>query len=130
VRCSPRVLQELLQVLATIFDPFRVLNSHVAVMLGLPMVAALILFASWIGQNESVLPAMMLKPPVSDRPREGHPQLVARGPVGEVYRGTELVLAVARRRAHPVGARSEDASQPFVGESLLVVGAVGKRCRC
>src|SRR5918997_5133051 len=120
------MLQKFLQAPATIFDPFRALNSHVTVMPRLPLVAGLLLLASWIGQNESVLPGVMLEPPVSTRLCEGHPDLVARGRVREINRGTELMLAVARCRAHFIGVRPEDTHQPFVNEELLLVGAVGR----
>src|SRR5215211_2754680 len=98
--------------------------SHVAVMPGLPLVARLLLLPPGIGHNESVLPGVMLEPPVGTRLREGHPELIACGGIREVHRRTELVLAVPRRRARPTGPRPEDAHKPLVGEPLLVVGAV------
>src|SRR5215212_10010147 len=122
---SPRTLQKLLQAQVALFDSSRVLYSHVAVMPGLPLVAGLLLFAQGIGQNISVLPGVLLEPQVSTRLREGQPELVACRSVREVDCGTELMLAVSRRRAHPVGVRPEDAQQPFVGVLLLLVGAVG-----
>src|ERR671910_1607381 len=123
---SSLLLQKFLQAQLALFESFRVFHSHVTVMSGLPPVAGLLLFASWIGQNESVLPGVMLEPPVSTRLREGHPDLVARGRVREINCGTELVLTVSWRRAHPIGVRPEDTHQPFVGELLLLVGAVGR----
>src|SRR3712207_3133006 len=101
------MLQELLQALAALFESFRVLHSHVTVMPGLPPVAGPLLFASGIGKDESVLPGVMLKPPIGARPREGHPEPVARGRVREINRGTELMLAVSRCRTHSIGVRSE-----------------------
>jgi hypothetical protein len=67
------MLQELLQTLAAIFDPFRVPDAHVTVMAGLPPVAGPLLFASGIGQNEPVFPGVVIEPPAGARPREGHP---------------------------------------------------------
>jgi hypothetical protein len=122
---SPRTLQKLLQAQVALFDSSRVLYSHVPVMPGLPLVAGFLLLAKGIGQNKSVLPSVLLEPPVGARSREGHPELVACGSVREIHGGAELVLAVARRRARPIGPRPEDARKPLVGESLLVVGAVG-----
>src|SRR5215204_4463200 len=123
---SSLTLQKLLQAQLALLESFRVLYSHVAVMPGLPLVAGLLLFAPGIGQNEPILPGVMLEPQVSTRLREGHPELEACGSVREVHRGTELVLAVARRRAHPMCLRPEDAHKPLVGELLIVVGAVGR----
>src|SRR5215216_5966164 len=123
--CSPHTLKELLQAPATTFDPVRGLNSHVAIRPRLPLVAGLLLFASWIGQNESILKGLMLEPPVSTRLRERQPEPVARSRVRETNCGTELMLAVARCRAHLIGVPPEDTLQPFVGVLLLLVGAVG-----
>src|ERR671912_1912682 len=123
---SPLLLQKFLQAQLAPFESFRVFHSHVTVMPGLPLVAGLLFFASWIGQNETVLKGVMLEPPVSTRLREGHPDLVARGRVREINCGTELMLAVSRCRTHPIGVRPEDTHQPFVSEELLLVGAVGR----
>src|ERR687897_2237140 len=120
------MLQKFLQAQVALFESFRVFFSHVTVMPGLPLVASLLLFASWMGQNESVLKGVMLEPPVSTRLREGHPDLVACGRVREINCGTELMLAVARCRAHPIGVRPEDAHQSGVRRPLVLVGAVGR----
>src|SRR5918999_1307867 len=122
---SSLMLQKFLQAHVPLFESFRVFHSHVTVMPGLPLVAGLLLFASWIGRNKSVLPSVMLKPPVSARLCEGHPDLVACGCVREIDRGTELMLAVSRCRTHPIGAHPVDAHQPGVRRPLLLVGAVG-----
>src|SRR5215218_3760890 len=122
---SSLTLQKFLQAQVLLFESFRVFHSNVTVMPGLPLVAGLLLFASWISQNKSVLPGVMLEPRVSTRLCEGHPDLVACGRVREINRGTELMLAVPWCRTHPISVRPEDAHQPFVGELLLLVGTVG-----
>src|SRR5215218_6600440 len=99
---SSLMLQKFLQAQVLLFESFCVFHSHVTVMPGLPPVARLLLFAPWIGQNKSVLPGVMLEPPVSARLREGPPDLVACGRVREINRGTELMLAVSRCRTHPI----------------------------
>src|SRR5829696_2919875 len=121
---STHTLQELLQALAAILDPFRVPDAHVAVVPGLPPIAGPLFFASGVGQNEPVLPGVVIEPPGSARPREGRPELIARGRVREVHRCAELVLTVSRRGAQPAGVRPEDALQTPVGASLLLVRAV------
>src|SRR5918998_3399097 len=120
------MLQKFLQAQVALFESFRVFHSHVTVMPGLPLVAGLLLLASWIGQNESVLPGVMLEPPVSTRLPEWYPEPVTCGRVREINCGTELMLAVARCRAHFIGVRPEDAHQSGVRRLLLLVGAVGR----
>ena len=85
---SSLLLQKFLQAQLALCESFRGFHSHVTVVPRLPLVAGLLLFASWIGQNESVLSGVMLEPPVSTRLREGHPDLVARGCVREINCGT------------------------------------------
>src|SRR5215210_8581435 len=99
VRYRPLPLQKLLQAKVALLESFGVLHSHVAVMPGLPLVAGLILFAYRISQNEAVLPGMLLEPPVGARLREKSPDFVGSGRVREIHCGTELMLAVSRRRA-------------------------------
>src|SRR5829696_4164909 len=123
---STHTLQELLEALAAILDPCRVPDAHVAVVPGLPPIAGPLFFASGVGQTEPVLPGVVIEPPGSARPREGRPELIARGRVREVHRCAELVLTVSRRGAQPAGVRPEDVLQTPVGALLFLVRSVGR----
>src|SRR3712207_4396428 len=119
-------LQELLQAQAALYEAFRVLYAHVAVVPGFPPVAGLRLLADRVGQDETVLWGVVRQPPGSASDPEGLPELVAHPRVREVHCGTELVLAASGRGAYPARARAVDAPQPAVGPLLLKVRPVSR----
>src|ERR671916_1064665 len=116
--------EEPLQGEAALFEAFGVLDADVAVVPGLPPVAAL--GPAWGGgENEPVFGRVVLQPQRCARVPEATFHLVRCTRVREVYGGAELVLAVPRRGAHRIGPRPVDALKPTVGKPLVIIRAEG-----
>src|SRR5918997_5442719 len=114
-----------LQTEAAPFELRGGLDPDVAVVPGLPPVAALVP-AGWVGEYETVLARVLRQPYRGARVTEAPFDLVGGRRVREVHGGAELVLAVSRRGAHRVGPCAVDALEPAVSDLLVSVGAEGR----